>query len=327
MVFPSMDRALDDPLRAVAARFHPGPQASALPPGLDRIRAICEAEGGFWLETDHHVLCYRPGRDRLIVSFDNLSSDRETSFRKPFGHDLMVAQGWGNLGVIVKRKDWFQCPQLKAAMVAVAEAGLYARYPGVSLYGSSMGAFGAALFAGLAPGAVVLAFAPQSTLRPKLVPFETRYRYGRGLGDWSGDFTDAARSIRTASRAYVLYDPCLEQDRLHAARLTGPNVLHIPLPHFDHKLPPMLLRMGILKEFTLLALRGELDLAQARRMLRRRRDAIPYVLSLLAAAQARGHARLALKAAESVAKRVDNHRLKALRKDLAQAIRPGPATA
>lgn len=320
-----MDRALDDPLLAVAARFRPGPQASPLPPGLDRIRALCEAEGGFWLETDHHVLCHRPGRGRLVVSFDNLSSDRETSFRKPFGHDLIIAQGWGNLGVIVKRKDWFQCPQLKAAMVAVAEAGLFARYPAVSLYGSSMGAFGAALFAGLAPGAVVLAFAPQSTLRPKLVPFETRYRYGRGLGDWTGDFTDATRSIRTASRAYVLYDPCLTPDRLHAARLTGPNVLHIPLRHFDHKLPPMLLRMGILKELTLLALRGDLDLPTARRMLRKRRDTIPYVLQVLTAAQARGHGRLALRAAESVARRVDNHRLKALRKTLAEASAPQPA--
>lgn len=291
-----------------------------MPPGLDRIRAICEAEGGFWLETDHHVLCHRPGTGRLVVSFDNLSSDRETSFRKPFGHDLIVAQGWGNLGVIAKRKDWFQCPTLKEAMVAVAGAGLYTRYPAVSFYGASMGAFGAAVFASLAPGAVVLAFAPQSTLRPRLVPFEGRYRYGRSLGDWSGEFTDAARSIRSAHRAYVLYDPCLVEDRLHAARLTGPQVMHIPLRHFDHKLPPMLLRMGILKELTLLGLRGDLELPVVHRMLRRRRDAIPYVLSVLTAARARGHGRLALAAAQSVAQRVDNHRLRALRRELASDL-------
>ena len=312
---------MSDPFRALVARFQPGPTATPLPPGLDRIRAICEGEGGFWLETDHHILCYRPGADRLVVSFDNLSSDRETSFRKPFGHDLIIAQGWGNLGVIVKRKDWFQCPQLKAAMVALAEAGLYARYPAVSLYGSSMGAFGAAAFAGLAPGAVVLAYAPQSTLRPRIVPFETRYRYGRGLGDWSGDFTDAARSIRTASRAYVLFDPCVPADRQHAARLSGPQVVQIPLRHFGHKLPPMLLRMGVLREMTLLGLRGTLDAPQAQRLLRKRRDAIPYVLAVLGAAQARGHARLALAAAESVARRIDNHRLRALRRSLSAELR------
>lgn len=312
---------MSDPFHALAARFAPGPAATALPPGLDRIRAICQAEGGFWLETDHHILCYRPGADRLVVSFDNLSSDRETSFRKPFGHDLIIAQGWGNLGVIVKRKDWFQCPQLKAALVAVAQAGLFARYPAVSLYGSSMGAFGAAAFAGLAPGAVVLAYAPQSTLRPRIVPFETRYRYGRGLGDWSGDFTDAARSIRTASRAYVLFDPCVPEDRQHAARLSGPQVVQIPLRHFGHKLPPMLLRMGVLREMTLLGLRGTLDAPQAQRLLRKRRDAIPYVLAVLGAAQARGHARLALAAAESVARRIDNHRLRALRRSLSAELR------
>lgn len=315
-----------DPIQSLAGRFRPGPQASPLPPGLERIRAVCEAEGGFWLETDHHILCHRPGAGRLVVSFDNLSSDRETSVRKPFGHELIVAQGWGNLGVIVKRKDWFQCPQLKAAMAALAGAGLYTRYPETSFYGSSMGAFGAAAFAGLAPGSVVLAFAPQSTLRPRLVPFETRYRQGLRLGSWSGGFTDAAPGIRTARRAYVLFDPCLAEDRLHAARLAGPQVVQIPLPHFDHELPPLLLRMGILKELTLLALAGDLTLPQARQMLRKRRETVPYLLSLLHAARMRGHLRLALKAAQSTAARVDSPRLRALRAELAAALH-GPAAA
>ena len=40
-------------------------------------------------------------------------------------------------------------------------------------------------FAAAAPGARVVAFCPQSTLCPDLVPWETRFANGRERGDWS----------------------------------------------------------------------------------------------------------------------------------------------
>ncbi|MDN5786831.1 hypothetical protein [Pseudorhodobacter sp.] len=298
------------------------PDASPLPPGFDPLRKACDvAAGGIFIETDHHVLAYLPGKDRLVVTFDNLSSDREVENRQPFAAELVRRQGWGILGVMMKRKDWFQCPQLKTQMLALKGAGLFESYPEVSLYGSSMGGFGAAVFASLAPGCTVLALAPQTSLDQTVAPFETRYRYGRSLGDWSAPFHDAAEGIRHAARAYIIYDPQVAEDRLHAERMAGGGTLLLPVPHFTHKIPPMFKRMEVLKDVAMMGMSGQLDPLSFRRLMRKRRVAVPYLLTMIGAAVARGRLDLAAVAANRAHELVPNWKLRKLQNEirLAQA--------
>lgn len=285
--------------------------ATPMPPGMEPLRALCrDTDGGFFIETEHHMLAYLPGEKRLVVTFDNLASDRDVESRQPFACQLVRRKGWAILGVMVKRKDWFQCPHLKAALLALQDAGLFSSYGNVSMYGASMGGFGAAVFAPLAPGCTVLAFAPQSTLDRKLVPFEGRYRYGRGLGDWSTPFNDAAVGVQSAGRAYLIYDPLVAGDGLHVLRMVGDNVMPLPVPHFTHKIPPMLKRMGVLKDVALLGVEGALDPLAFRQMMRSRRQAVPYLLSLLGAALAKGHVVLAARAAKRALELVPNWKLR-----------------
>lgn len=295
------------------ARMTGAPPPAARPEGaetlphaaFDAVRARAAATGGFVRDLPAHVLAFLPAPGaaprsarRLVVTYDNLAAMRETAARIPWGQDFLAAEGWDVLGVMIRRKDWFRHPDLIAAMEALAAEGFFAGYGAVSAFGASMGGFGALTFAGLYPGATILAFAPQSTLDPALAPFETRYRYARRTLPWTGAYADAAAGAAAAGRLYLAFDPRLAEDAAHAARLSGPNTVALPLPHLGHKLPPALLRMGQLKPLARAALDGTLDLAAFRRLMRARLASPAYVEALLARAADRGHARLALRAAD-----------------------------
>lgn len=300
--------------------------ATPIPPGLDWLRTDCTERGGFFIETDHHVISYTPAKEttgpkRMVVCFDNLNSPRATETRLPFGFPLFVKEGWGVLGVIVKRMDWFQCPDLKARMQELADGGLFEDYDTVGFYGSSMGGFGAMAFAPLAgKKSVVLAFAPQSTLRPRIAQFERRYMQAMRRGDWSGDFNDAAQTVDQIGKAYVIYDPYVLEDRLHAQRMQGPNIEQLPVRSFTHKIPPMLKRMDILKSVAKEALTGDMTRADFYHMARERRNAAPYLVTLIERAHKQGHTRLARGAAEIAVTLKDNWKTRQALKNMKNAV-------
>lgn len=272
---------------------------------FDAVRARAATTGGFVRDLPAHLLAFLPAPGpapresrRLVVTYDNLASVRETEARAPWGQEFLAAQGWDVLGVMIKRKDWFRHPELIAAMEALHHEGFFAGFGSVSAFGASMGGFGALTFAGLYPGATILAFAPQSTLDGARAPFETRYRYARRTLPWTGAYSDAAGGAAMAGRIYLAFDPHQPEDAAHATRLCGPNTIALRMPHLGHKLPPALLRMGQLKPLARAALLGTLDLPAFHRMMRARRASPSYVEALLARAGDRGHHQLALRAAD-----------------------------
>lgn len=328
--FP-LDEGLDDDLDA-AGPEEDGPDPA--PPPCDpfaEVRGRAVASGGFCLDLPHHVIAHVPvpGADRLVVTFDNLAATRDP-VRQIWGSRVLAQAGWSVMGVMIRRKDWFRHASLLDAFDMLRDSGFFRRHAHVSMYGASMGAYGALTFAPAAPGCTVVAFAPQTTLAPEIAPFEWRYRLGRALGDWTDPrYLDAAEGVHAAGRAYVFHDPFQPEDRLHAARLTGPTVTHLRLPHAGHKLPPALLRMGILKDVALQALRGELTEAGFARAWRARRRHAGWRDDLLARAESQGHARLVLAALTRLQADTPHwrqrHRLNALREKLAQngALGPG----
>lgn len=286
---------------------------------LQRQRAV--DMGGFLLELDHHVLTWLPGRgERLVVSFDNLAAVRETEDRIIWGQKFLMAQGHDILGLQIKRRDWYRDPQVISALEDLRDDGFFRRFPAVSMYGSSMGGFGALAFAPLAPGCTVMAFAPQRSLDPGLCPFETRYRHARQSTDWTLPYGDAAEGLRAASRAYIGFDPTLPEDRLHAQALDAPNVTFLPMRHMGHKLPPGLLKMGLLKEVSQQAFEARLDPVGFARLMRARRDSIPWRADFLARCKARGHLRLGLALAEKMMADRPHWKIRHQKKDLAAAL-------
>lgn len=302
--------------------------AAAAGPNLDfdMMKRQAQELGGEWHETERHFVVHIPGRDRLAFSFDNLSSMSVPGPRKPWAFDLIRAQGWGSLGVMVKRNDWFRSDQLFDVLEDMRDNGVYSSYPAVSMYGASMGAFGATAFAPLAPGCTVLAFAPQSTLNRHLAPFEKRYRPARRRYDWTNPrYRDGAEGIRAAGKAYLIYDNTIPMDLAHAKRLDGPNVINLDWPFLTHKIPPRLNRMKILKPLALAGLDGSLDREKFCAMLRSRRDCNVYLVDMIAAAGEKGHDKLARAAIDKVLQTSSNWKARQLSRHLNRLSKAGTA--
>lgn len=254
------------------------------------IRQEVEAANGSFYETERHVIVHVPGKDRLIVGFDNVASLRSEGPRKPWGYELARGQGWGVLGVMIKARDWFRSIELSDYLTSLRDQGFFNSYPEVSMYGASMGGYAACLFAPLAPGCTVVAFAPQSSLSTLDAPFEKRYRFARTNYDWiAPEWRDAAQSLPAAGKAYLVYDPTVPEDKLHAHRLAGPQVIDLSWPDLTHKVPPTLRRMGLLKPMALAMLEGTMTVKKFHELLRVRLETPVYVIRLLERASAKGH--------------------------------------
>ncbi|MDO5605957.1 MAG: hypothetical protein Q4G25_12430 [Paracoccus sp. (in: a-proteobacteria)] len=277
----------------------------AAPGAFSDLDALVHARGGFMTTLTRHVLAHIPARTpqpagsrRLIVAFDSLNSHRTDEPRMPWGYRLLDAQGWDVLGVLANAGDFYRSDELFDALEALRDTGFFAQFDHVSMYGTSMGGYGATTFAGLAPGCTVVAFAPQSSLVADIAPFDRRYSYARRLFPWAGRYVDAAEGFAHAGPSWLFYDPMIPEDRQHIARLVAanPRARAMACPFMSHKLPPAFLRMGLLKPVALAALQDQLDPAGFRRMIRVRHDNNTHVLRLAQAAQARGRLLLAERA-------------------------------
>ncbi|UOA20644.1 hypothetical protein DSM14862_03625 (plasmid) [Sulfitobacter indolifex] len=300
------------------------PDKSVIPNNLnfERIEREVNEGGGFYHETEHHVISYTPGKRRLLVSFDNLASLKSKHPRKPWGQDIAQKNGWGSLGVMTKKNDWFRSTELTNYLSELRAQGLFESYPAVSMYGASMGGYAACLFAPLAPGCTVVAFAPQSSLSAEDAPFEKRYRFARRNYDWnSTEWRDAAQGIKAAGKAYLIYDPTIPEDLMHAQRLTGPQVSQLTWPGLTHKVPPTLRRLGILGPVAKETLTATMTHKRFHELMRVRMSTPVYVFRLMERASAKGHYRLVEQAIAGLPKGFANWKIRQLRRRNAESLK------
>lgn len=263
-------------------------QAEPAPAWLVDLRRSPHRQG-FYRGLGNHALVFADrGADRLVVSFDNLSSVRDDVVnRDPWGYGFVARQGWSQLGVLAFTPDWFRDPALFAALSELAGQGFFARYRSVTLTGTSMGGYAACAFASLAPGCQVIAFSPQSTLAKPLVPWEKRFSAGR-KADWSGPFADGASGLRHAGEAWLVHDPCCTEDARHIARFNGGNLRHLRMRHAGHKTALALRRAGLLGWTVAEAIEGRLTETRFQIACRGLRREGWYLDALAARAAARG---------------------------------------
>lgn len=233
---------------------------------------------GFFEKTPRHALMFvRRPRPILFVSFDNLSNVNDRSPERgpwayKFARDLTIS----HLGVMAYGKMWYRDADLIARFERLRDEGFFEGYERVVFAGSSMGAFGALVFASLVPGAHVLAFNPQSTLDRDLVPWEDRYWIGQRQ-DWTLPLSDASKLLEEAARVSVFYDPYFAPDRQHFERLEGPNVTGYKCWFSSHKSAVFLRKIDALKPIMEAGVLGELTPQLFYAHYRRRRDLRWYV--------------------------------------------------
>ncbi len=250
---------------------------------------------------DQAFLFYIPGNDRLIVSFDNLASIDEPYPRLPWLVRHVAETGYSLLGVQSHAKDWFRQNDAPHMISKLQDQGFFLDFEKIVFTGASMGGFGALNFAPLVPRARVLAFSPQSSMNKTVAPFEARFPWAVRNSNWEGmPFLDAAAAIPYLPSATIVYDPFVPEDRMHAQRLSGPNVELCKLGHASHEAVRLVIKAGamadVLRQFTE---NGYVGNQAFWRQMRNRREQRKWCRALISASR-NSHPRLTLDAAEGL---------------------------
>lgn len=259
------------------------------------LRTKTPRDRAFSIALPNHRLQYQPGGDTLIVAFDNAGRPAAEPYegRSTWGEDFYIGEGHSLLGVIAKSADWYRDNDLIHTLEALRWRGFFKRFSKVVFTGGSMGGFAALAFCSLAKGSTVIAFSPQSTLNPKFVPWEDRFKEGSAK-NWLLKYSDAASCVRYAKTCYILYDGLDSLDRMHASRFpVSENVHHLRLPGGGHGISPLLARMRVLKTVTREMISGELIVSDFPKMMRVRRKTAMYRKNLVSLAMDRRRFKLA----------------------------------
>ncbi len=222
-----------------------------------------------------------PAADRAtwVVTFDHYHNESDLD-RPGFGADFFATQGISAIHFVCKGNDWFQYDDMmqacRAARAALFEASR------ILAYGSSMGAYAAIRFADLVGAHAVLALAPQYSIDPAKVPWETRWLQDGARIRWR-EALDGP--IRCKPVPCLVYDP-MGEDLRHADRIAQDiAVQRIPVPLSGHPVTTYLCDTGLLQPLLLAAIDPEGDPAAHIRAGLKRRKTSSFYLGELARAQ------------------------------------------
>jgi pimeloyl-ACP methyl ester carboxylesterase len=211
-----------------------------------------------------------------MVTFDSWN-DVFTLDRPGFGEAFFKARQIDAIHVSSKGNDWYQYPEMLAAMACVRAASRsYAR---VITYGSSMGAYAAIRLAGLAGAHCALAMSPQFSIDPKVTPFEVRWRAAidRFQPVWENSIP-----FPVLDEAYVVFDP-FDMDKHHIELLQAAfTFTPVPLPNAGHTVMGFLLDVELLQPLVMGVCQGAFDAQSLVQEAKRRRRQSPQYFSALA---------------------------------------------
>lgn len=222
-----------------------------------------------------------PAADRVtwVVTFDHYHNDSDLD-RPGFGEEFLASYGISAIHFVCKGNDWFQYDDMMQACRTARAALFEARR--ILAYGSSMGAYAAIRFADLIGAHAVLALAPQYSIDPAKVPWETRWLQDGTRIRWR-EALDG--SIRCKPVPFLIYDP-MGNDLRHADRIAQDiAILRIPLPLSGHPVTTYLSDTGLLHPLLLAAIDPDGDPVGTIRAGLKRRKTSSFYLAELARAQ------------------------------------------
>ncbi|MDQ7071586.1 MAG: phosphoadenosine phosphosulfate reductase [Rhodobacterales bacterium] len=292
-----------------------------LPKGewLERLAAIADENGHFQPLGKRHFATFVEEKPTLLVTFETVQGIHALSdTAQPMGWDLVKALGWSHLGIISDGDTWFRERRVFGYFDRLIDDGFFEDFDQVIFYGAGPCGYAAAAYSVASPGATVIAVHPQATLDPSVAGWDQRFRTNRRTS-----FTDrygyAPDMIDAADHAYVLYDPEIDLDAMHAALFTRPNVTKLEMRHMGDALQTDLIEMQILFRLIAKAGSGKLDKNSFARLFRARRDYPPYLRNVMNALDSRKRFGLTKMLCQNVIRRLENaprfsRRLEALEK-------------
>lgn len=193
----------------------------------------------------------------VVITFSSLNIHDH-----PFGDVFFAKHGVQAYHFVATWNHWWQPASVREAVAALVRVLAEAGHSRIVTYGSSMGAYGAAMYAGAFGAQAVLMLAPQWSADPARAPHEKRWAAEAKEISFLND--DMRANISTVARKYLVYDPASE-DRAHAT-LYGrvPNTFLMPCPDGGHAIGHTLQQSDLLTGLVMEVLDGEIDLARWR---------------------------------------------------------------
>lgn len=240
------------------------------------------SEYGYFMRLgEHHSATLIENKPQLLVTFETLQGifalDENS---QPLGWSMVNSRNMSHLALISDGDTWFRDRSIYSYFDGLADTGFFEQFDNVLFYGAGPGGYAAAAYSVCAPGARVLAIQPQATLSPAIADWDERFTEDR-YRDFTSRFGYAPDMLDAAQQAFVLYDPLVTLDSMHAALFTRPNVTKLPMRRMGATLQTHLMEMGVLQGLLEQAVDGTLTRAEFARIMRARRDYPPYLRNLL----------------------------------------------
>ena len=230
---------------------------------------------------DAHAAAFRSKGPVLLVSFENHDLVEVQSPRAhPMGWPLVEALGWSHLSLLSNGDTWFRDGPVYGFFDRMIDDGFFEEFDQVVFYGAGACGYAAAAFSVAAPGAKVLVVQPQATLDPRISEWDDRFLAQRRVA-FDDRYGFAPDMLDAADEAFVLYDPEIELDAMHAALFTRANVTKFRMRHMGPRLEEGLDRMQILLRILAQLSAGKLNRLTLARLWRARRTNGAYQFNLL----------------------------------------------
>ena len=250
---------------------------------LTRMADISETRGHFQPLGRRHLASFIDDGSTLLVTFETIQGIRALSdMAQPLGWELVRAHNWSSLTLMSDGDTWFRAPEVYGYFDALIDDGFFEEFDRVIFYGAGPGGYAAAAFSVASPGATVLAIQPQATLDPRISEWDERFTHMRRTS-FNDRYGYAPDMLDAAQQAFVIYDPQVELDAMHAALFTRSNVEKYRLRYMGSSIQSELIEMECFVPLLLRAGTGKLDTLGFARMMRARRDYPPYLRGVLAA--------------------------------------------
>lgn len=248
---------------------------------LEKIGEIAEEQGYLQPLGKRHTAVFVEEKDTLLVTFETFQGIQALSDdAQPIGWDMVRALGWSHLCLISDGDTWFRDEQVYAFFDRLTDDGFFDEFEKIVFYGAGPCGYAAAAFSVAAPGATVVAVQPQATLDPEIANWDDRFIEMR-LRDFTSRYGYAPDMMDAAHEGFVIFDPRVELDAMHAALFTRSNVTKLRMPFMGDALQSDLLDMQMLYRILARAGTGKLTRAGFSKMYRNRREHGPYLRKLM----------------------------------------------
>ncbi len=278
---------------------------------LAKLEEIADDHGNFEQLGKRHFASFVEDTSKtLLVTFETIQSiqaRKETG--QPLGFELVQELGWSHLCLLSDGQTWFRDAKVYAYFDRLIDDGFFDEFDKVVFYGAGPCGYAASAFSVASPGATVIALQPQATLDPRLTAWDDRFTHMRGTS-FTSRYGFAPDMVDAAKRAYVIYNPHLTQDAMHAAMFARPNVTLLRAPMIGPNLENGLYTMQILLRVIVKASQGKLTDQSFGRLLRARREYLPYLRALLGQTELRERPDLSKMVCANVTRRFNAPRFK-----------------